>query len=86
MGIVKLHSFEQLIFFTDIWSEIDANGGALVIQEDVESTAGAILRLLEDTNLQKQMGKAGRKWITKTYANDTIVNKYVELYRQVITQ
>ena len=71
---------------TDIWSEIDANGGALVIQEDVESTAGAILRLLEDTNLQKQMGKAGRKWITETYANDTIVNKYVELYRQVITQ
>lgn len=69
-----------------IWSQIDARDGTFVIQEDAELTAGAILRLLEDTNLQKQMGEAGRKWITETYGNDTIVNKYVELYQQVITQ
>jgi len=70
----------------DIWPELEESGGAFIINEDAESTANAIIQLLDDDALRTKMGVAGRKWVTKTFAGNTVVNRYIEMYRQAINQ
>ena len=70
----------------DIWPELEESGGAFIINEDAESTANAIIQLLDDDALRTKMGVAGRKWVAKTFTGNTVVNRYIEMYRQAINQ
>ena len=57
---------------------------ALIIEEDVESIAMAIDRLLGDPNRRSQMGAAGRAWVGTTFTGDAVANRYIALYRGAI--
>tara|TARA_B100000959_G_scaffold124470_1_gene130746 strand:- start:383 stop:1522 length:1140 start_codon:yes stop_codon:yes gene_type:complete len=68
----------------DIWPELEESGGALIISEDVESIATAIKQLLNDIELRKQMGEAGKTWVDYTFSGDSTTNQYIGLYRNAI--
>jgi glycosyltransferase involved in cell wall biosynthesis len=58
--------------------------GFLVERGDPSSLADAILLLLEDQNLRKSMGKAGRQRAVELFTWDRIAQVLVSCYRQIL--
>ena len=54
--------------------------GVLVKTKDVKGLAEAILRLLRDDDLSKQLGGKARKLVEENYSQEKIVNEYINLY------
>ncbi|PJE59820.1 MAG: hypothetical protein COU85_01610, partial [Candidatus Portnoybacteria bacterium CG10_big_fil_rev_8_21_14_0_10_44_7] len=59
----------------------DGVTGILVPQNDVKKTAQAILRLLDDSELARRMGQAGREK-ARTADWEHVIEKYVEIYKK----
>lgn len=62
----------------------DRETGFLVPKENVEATAAAIQRFIEDPTLRNTMGKAGRERVEEFYVWDKNVELMLEIYRQSI--
>lgn len=60
--------------------------GLLVPPNDPEKTAEAIIKLVEDEELRKRMGTAGRKILEKKFNPDDIINKTIKLYEKVVSE
>ncbi len=60
--------------------------GILVEPENSEELADAIIKLLQDIDLLKEIGKAGRVFIQKKHSVENMVRKILELYQQCITE
>jgi glycosyltransferase involved in cell wall biosynthesis len=50
---------------------------------DVEGMAAAALRLLSDDDLRRRLGAAGRRRAVEHFSQDTIVQRYREIYQRV---
>ncbi len=61
----------------------DGVNGFLVPQENVEKTAEAIVKILVDSELARQMGEAGRQKAQRMTWERTI-SKYIDGYRQIL--
>ena len=70
----------------DIWPELEESGGAIIIDDDIESITNAIRLLLSDDEKKSMMGQSGRKWVDSVFSGDAIVNRYIDLYRKSINQ
>lgn len=70
----------------DIWPELEESGGALIIENDVDSIATSMSLLLDDSEKRSLMGVAGRAWVTATFSGDAVVNRYIDLYRKSINR
>ena len=70
----------------DIWPELEESGGAIIIDDDIESITNAIQLLLSDDEKKSMMGQSGRKWVDSVFSGDAIVNRYIDLYRKSINQ
>lgn len=66
--------------------EIVENGvtGILVPPNNPKEFADAIIKLIEDENLRKEMGKNGRKIVNDKFNSKKITDQTIELYQQVI--
>lgn len=64
----------------DTWPELEASGGAVIVNRTPEDFAHRIKELLTDRGRALDMGQAGRTWVFDTFANDTILSQYVEMY------
>ncbi len=59
---------------------VDGKTGIIVPSRNPEAMADAIVRLLEDKNLAKKMGKEGRKRIEEKFSVERMVKRYGEFY------
>ena len=58
--------------------------GLLVAAEDVGALAQAIARFVDDTNLGRQYGEAGRHRMQSEFSIDAMADKHVALYESVL--
>jgi len=58
--------------------------GLLVPAREVPALARAIRRLIEDTELRRQMGKSGRQLAEKCYGVEKIVASHLAIYRELL--
>lgn len=62
----------------------DGESGLLVPPDDVPALAGAIGRLLADSDLRRRMGEKGRQRVVSDYSLKATTTRHLELYREVI--
>ena len=62
---------------------IDGVTGLLVPPRDSRSLAQAMIKLLENPELIRQMGRAGRQRIESDFDVRAITHKYLALYREI---
>jgi glycosyltransferase involved in cell wall biosynthesis len=62
----------------------DGETGILVPPGDPDSMAAAILRLLDDRELARRMGAAGRDFITQTYTLEAQAAALAALYHEAL--
>ncbi len=62
----------------------DGNNGVLVPPGNFRALAGAILQLLENPELARQMGKRGRLEILPNYTIDKMVNETEQIYTRLL--
>jgi glycosyltransferase involved in cell wall biosynthesis len=62
----------------------DGENGILVPSNDGRAVADAIIRLLEDAKLRTKMGDQGRALVQKEFSVESVVEKTVEVYRDVL--
>ena len=65
---------------------VDGVTGILVPPRDVETLTEAILRLVRDEDLRREMGRAGREFVATHYTWDRSLDGMIELYRRVIRE
>ena len=70
----------------DIWPELDACGGAVIVKQDATEIADAATKVLADPEKAQQMGDAGREWVFATLDAAKVVSKFIELYQNVIDE
>jgi len=62
----------------------DGDSGIIVPPADPAAIASAVERLLEDENLRRQMGEAGRKRIEQNFTWEQAARETLEVYREVL--
>ncbi len=68
---------------TDIWRELEASGGAVIVDASAQATATAVAELVQDKQRAETMGADGRAWVLEALTADRVIDKYEQLYRQV---
>jgi len=63
----------------------DEETGLIVPREDPEATAAAILRLIRNPKLRKDMGEAGRAWVRDQYSWPACVDRMETVYEELTT-
>ena len=58
--------------------------GLLVNPEDVEGLTNAMLRLLRDETLAKNLSKRARGWVQQSFGVDRVIGQYRSLYNRLI--
>ena len=61
---------------------IDGATGILMPPKDIEALSAAIVRLVDDPELQARMGSAGRERAVKNYSIELYVSRLDEMYRR----
>lgn len=60
----------------------DGETGLIVPVRDTPALADAVLKLAEDADLRRRMGRAGRAWVVQDFAPERIVEELMELYER----
>jgi glycosyltransferase involved in cell wall biosynthesis len=68
---------------TDLLGRQDA--GLLIPANDRRAWAAALIRVLEDRDLAGSLGASARQRVDEEFALPRVVDRYVELYRQLVT-
>ena len=64
--------------------EVAQEGGGLVVEPNVPQLARAIMSLLKEPQMLRQMGERGRALVMERYTWDRIAEAHVELYNTVL--
>ncbi len=88
-GVVPLaYTFEKPVVATAVGglSEMIEDGvtGYLVPPRDAEALAGAIIRLLEDPNLRRRLGRSGKLKLERECSEAAVAAQTLEVYRRAI--
>ncbi len=67
----------------DIWQDLEASGGAVIVETPPENLAETIKRLIEDPDKCRDMGRRGRRWVLETLDPDRVMDRYEALYREL---
>ncbi len=62
------------------------NAGLLVNPEDSQEFAQAVVKLLQDPEIRKQMGENGRKCVVKNHSWESVAKRVAEVCEQVIAE
>jgi len=63
---------------------LDGETGILVEKGDVESLANALVKLIEDPKIRKNMGLAGRKRYEKYYTKENNIENMICVFRKIL--
>jgi glycosyltransferase involved in cell wall biosynthesis len=66
---------------TDIWPELE-QAGAVIVERDVKSLAGAIARLLDDAEDRQRRGQSGQQFVARWLDRGRIVEQFVAMYER----
>ncbi len=69
----------------NIWPEVKRAGAGLVVGCDVHQTAEALLTLLKNFPLGKQMGARGRHWIEENLTWKVIGEQLLHVYQEAVS-
>jgi glycosyltransferase involved in cell wall biosynthesis len=67
----------------NIWREVDASGGAVVVGEEAVGLEEAIGGLLQEPAKLRAMGAAGRRWVMGSLGAERVVEEYEGVYREM---
>jgi glycosyltransferase involved in cell wall biosynthesis len=70
----------------DIWPELEASGGAIIVEQDARAIASAMTSVLNDPETAAKMGGAGRRWVFDTLDSGKVVSRFIELYQMVSSE
>jgi len=59
---------------------LDGTTGLLVESRDAAALAAAVVRLMENAELCKQLGEAGRTYVRENYSAESMARRYLRLY------
>ncbi len=68
----------------NLWPDVEAAGAGLIVDSNSEHTARALLTLLEDPALGRQMGECGRRLVAQRYSWEAVGDQMVELYQEIV--
>lgn len=63
---------------------IDGHNALLVPVRDAAALANAISRLIDDSNLRKRLGTAGRKMAQEEFSDHSIAERFLGLYKELL--
>jgi glycosyltransferase involved in cell wall biosynthesis len=58
----------------------------LLVEPEAEALAAGVQRLIDDTELRNRLAEAGRKWVETEMAFDRALDRYAQLYRDVVRE
>ena len=68
----------------NIWEAVDGAGAGLVTSLDVDSIGQAMTRILQDRDLAKKMGSAGRSLVKERFVWESIIEKLDGIYLDIL--
>jgi glycosyltransferase involved in cell wall biosynthesis len=68
----------------DTWPELEAGGGAVIVDADPEAIAGAAAAILDDPARGRAMGDAGRAWVFDNLAGTQVIGGFERLYAEAV--
>ena len=66
----------------DTWPEMEASGGAIIVEPDASALADAAATLLADPDRRAEMGRNGRDWVLQNLDNTAITKSFQDLYAE----
>jgi len=69
----------------NIWRELEAGGGAMIVDQSAEAIADATDVIVRDQERRHQMGALGRQWVFNHLEPERVVGLYESMYREAIT-
>ena len=67
----------------NIWPELEASGGTMLVEPSAEAAAQAVRRLVTDQAGLAAMGRRGRAWVLDTLSPGRVVGQYEQLYESL---
>lgn len=67
------------------FDEVERIGGGKVVPSSVEGLQKGLLEILKDPDKLKSIGAKLKKYVIANYTWEKIINKYIDLYRQVLS-
>ncbi|MFO0830253.1 MAG: glycosyltransferase [Phycisphaerales bacterium] len=69
----------------DIWPELEASGGSLVVERSAAAFARAVGDLLGDDERRLTMGTAGKTWVFQRFDERRLIGEFDAVYRACTT-
>jgi glycosyltransferase involved in cell wall biosynthesis len=66
----------------DTWPDLEASGGAVIVDREPQAIASAVASLLDDPAHRAEMGRAGRAWVLDALSGASIVRSFAQLYAE----
>jgi glycosyltransferase involved in cell wall biosynthesis len=63
---------------------LDGQTGLVVPKEDIDASANAMVKLIQDVQLRQQMGKAGRQHVLENYTWDKSLDLMLDAYKETM--
>jgi glycosyltransferase involved in cell wall biosynthesis len=60
-------------------------GGGKVVPASIEGLQQGLMELLDSSDKLESMGKNLKKFVNESFLWDSLINKYVSLYKRIIT-
>jgi glycosyltransferase involved in cell wall biosynthesis len=67
----------------DIWPELEASGGASIVERTPEAFADAIADIVGASERSAEMGASGRRWVLRYLDVHRVTDRFLEVYRSV---
>lgn len=68
----------------DLWKEINASGGGVIIEQTASAFAERISMLLANRASLHEMGQQARAWILENFSDAALASRYVQLYQTAL--
>ncbi|MBE0471798.1 MAG: glycosyltransferase [Methyloprofundus sp.] len=89
VAILEASSCEKPVIVSDADGPaevtLDCVTGLVVPKEDIDASAKAMIKLIQDKTLRKKMGQAGRKHVLEHYTWDKSVDLMIEAYKETVS-
>ncbi|MBI5305988.1 glycosyltransferase [Candidatus Wolfebacteria bacterium] len=86
MAVIEAMAAEKPVVITKgvgISNEVEKAGAGIVVEKNVEQIAEAILKVLENPQLGKEMGQRGKKLIEKEFSSEKVAEKWIKEYNNL---
>ncbi|HZW10460.1 MAG TPA: glycosyltransferase [Phycisphaerales bacterium] len=66
----------------DTWPELEASGGAVIVEAGASAVAESVRSLLRDRDRLAPMGESGRRWVFENLDPERIVTSFIGMYEK----